>query len=42
MIGHLLKQNRYPIPALIEYEYCGDDTVEEVRKCFEYCTEALT
>ena len=26
----------------IEYEYRGGDTVEEVRRCFEYCRDALT
>lgn len=39
----LLKTNRYPIPANIEYEYGkrGMDTVTEVKKCFEYCKNAL-
>lgn len=37
----LLKKNRWPIPAMIEYEYKGADTVAEVRKCFEYCKQAL-
>jgi sugar phosphate isomerase/epimerase len=37
----LLKQNRYNIPANIEYEYKGGDTVAEVKKCFEYCKAAL-
>jgi sugar phosphate isomerase/epimerase len=39
----LLKHNKYPIPANIEYEYGkpGMDTVAEVRKCFEYCKRAL-
>jgi sugar phosphate isomerase/epimerase len=37
----LLKRGRYPIPANIEYEYEGGDTVAEVRKCFEYCKQAL-
>ena len=38
----LLKQNRYPIPALIEYEYHGSGSSrEEVKKCFDYCREAL-
>ncbi|HVN04065.1 MAG TPA: TIM barrel protein [Bryobacteraceae bacterium] len=37
----LLKRERYPIPANIEYEYKGGDTVEEVRKCYEYCRRAL-
>ncbi|HEY8548404.1 MAG TPA: sugar phosphate isomerase/epimerase family protein [Vicinamibacterales bacterium] len=38
----LLKKNKYDIPANIEYEYRGEDTVAEVRKCFEFCKSALT
>jgi len=39
----LLKTKKYPIPAMIEYEYGkpGMDTVAEVRKCFEYCKSML-
>jgi len=37
----MLKKNRYPIPANIEYEYKGGDTVVEVRKCLDYCKQAL-
>jgi sugar phosphate isomerase/epimerase len=37
----LLKTKKYPIPAMIEYEYDAPDTVAEVRKCFEYCKQAL-
>lgn len=39
----VLKTKKYPIPAMIEYEYgkAGMDTVAEVRKCFEYCKSAL-
>lgn len=37
----LLEQKKYDIPANIEYEYKGGDTVAEVKKCFEYCKEAL-
>ena len=37
----LLKQKKYDIPANIEYEYKGEDPVAEVRKCFEYCKDAL-
>ena len=37
----LLRDNNYDIPANIEYEYKGGDTVEEVRKCFAYCKDAL-
>jgi sugar phosphate isomerase/epimerase len=38
----LLGSKKYDIPADIEYEYRGADTVAEVRKCFEYCKSALS
>lgn len=39
----LLKRERYPIPAFIEYEYKGTGTsVEEVAKCYQYCKDALS
>ncbi len=38
----LLKKNKWKIPANIEYEYKGADTVVEVRKCYEYCKAAVT
>jgi sugar phosphate isomerase/epimerase len=37
----LLAKNQYEIPANIEYEYKGADTVVEVRKCLEYCKASL-
>ena len=37
----LLKRKHYKIPANIEYEYKGGDSVAEVRKCYEYCRRAL-
>jgi sugar phosphate isomerase/epimerase len=37
----LLMKNKWKIPANIEYEYKGADTVAEVKKCFEYCKQAL-
>jgi len=37
----LLKKNKYDIPANIEYEYKGEDTVAEVRKCYEFVKAAL-
>ncbi len=37
----LLRDKKYKIPANIEYEYNGEDTVQEVRKCFAYCKKAL-
>jgi hypothetical protein len=38
----LLKKERWPIRAYIEYEYPGKGSpIEEVRKCFEYVKKAL-
>ena len=37
----VLKNKRYPIPANIEYEYAGGDTIVEMKKCFAYCKAAL-
>ena len=38
----LLKTKKYNIPANIEYEYKGTaDATTEVKKCFQYCKEAL-
>ena len=38
----LLKEKKYPIPAMIEYEYKGTGSpTEEVRKCFQFCKAAL-
>jgi sugar phosphate isomerase/epimerase len=38
----LLKREKWPIRANIEYEYRGaGDSVTEVKKCFEYCKTAL-
>lgn len=38
---HLLRDSNLNIPADIEYEYKGADTVAEVRKCFNYCKQRL-
>jgi sugar phosphate isomerase/epimerase len=38
----LMKQEKYPFPADIEYEYQGTDPVIEVAKCLEYCRDILT
>ncbi len=38
----LLKEKKWPIPAFIEYEYKGTGTLpEEVKKCFDFCKQAL-
>jgi sugar phosphate isomerase/epimerase len=38
----LLKEKKYPIRALVEYEYRGSGTpIEEVKKCMAYMRQAL-
>ena len=38
----LLKEKRSPVPAFIEYEYRGAGSpVVELKKCFQYCIDAL-
>jgi sugar phosphate isomerase/epimerase len=38
----LLKEKKWRIPALIEYEYKGAGTSQaEVKKCFDYCKQVL-
>jgi hypothetical protein len=37
----LLRDKKWAIPAMIEYEYKGADTVEEVKKCYAWCKQAL-
>jgi sugar phosphate isomerase/epimerase len=38
----LLQKEKYPIPALIEYEYKGAGTSqEEVAKCYAFCKRVL-
>jgi sugar phosphate isomerase/epimerase len=36
-----LKTNRSPIPANIEYEYRGADTLVELGKCLDYCRKIV-
>jgi sugar phosphate isomerase/epimerase len=40
---HLLRDNRWKIPANIEYEYGrpGLNTITEMKKCYAYCRKAL-
>jgi len=43
-ILHLIRDNKWPIPAIIEYEYpvpAGSDRMAELAKCMEYCRKAL-
>jgi sugar phosphate isomerase/epimerase len=37
----VLKEKKLKIPANIEYEYKGADTVAEVRKCLTFCKQAV-
>jgi sugar phosphate isomerase/epimerase len=37
----LLRDRDWAIPANIEYEYEGGDSVEQVGKCLDYCRRAL-
>ncbi|MBV8867693.1 MAG: hypothetical protein JO210_20000 [Acidobacteriaceae bacterium] len=37
----LLKDKKWPIPAMIEYEYPGDDTITEMKRCVAYCKNVL-
>ncbi len=38
----LLRDRKWPLRAFIEYEYMGkDDSVTEVKRCFQYCKDAL-
>ncbi len=36
----LIRDNNWPIPCNIEYEYNGD-TIVEVKKCLDYCKDVL-
>lgn len=41
---HLIRDNKWPIPAIIEFEYpipAGSDRMTELAKCMEYCRKAL-
>ena len=38
---HLLKSERYDIPAYIEYEYAGGASTREVARCIDYVRTAL-
>jgi sugar phosphate isomerase/epimerase len=37
----LLRDERWNIPAHIEYEYQGKDAIDEVKRCLEYCRREL-
>lgn len=40
-VMRLLRDNKWNIPANIEYEYPGENSVVEVQRCVEYCKRAL-
>lgn len=40
-ILQLMKRKKYPFPGSIEYEYNGSDVLAEVKKCVQYCKDAL-
>lgn len=37
----LIKAQGWDIPTFIEYEYEGEDTMEELRRCMAYCEKVL-
>jgi sugar phosphate isomerase/epimerase len=41
---HLLRDSKWPIPAIIEFEYpipAGSDRMTELAKCMDYCRKAI-
>jgi sugar phosphate isomerase/epimerase len=38
----LMKKQGWTFPANLEYEYKGEDTLTEVKRCLEYCRSVLT
>ncbi len=38
----LVQRNKYRMPVLIEYEYPGRNSLEEVRRCLDYVKRVLT
>jgi len=41
---HLLRDNKWPIDAVIEFEYpvpAGSDRMKELARCMQYCKDAL-
>jgi sugar phosphate isomerase/epimerase len=37
----LLKKEKWDIPANIEYEYRGEDVIVEMKRCLDFCKDAL-
>lgn len=40
-ILQLIERKQWPIPAFVEYEYEGSDTLAAIRKCLDYCHKSL-
>jgi sugar phosphate isomerase/epimerase len=37
----LVRDRQWTMPVMIEYEYPGADTIDEVRRCLDFCRKAL-
>ncbi len=37
----LVRDRKWQIPALIEYDYAAKDAIDEVRRCLDFCRQAL-
>ena len=41
VVLRLLRDEKWNIPANIEYEYKGGNTIQEVTRCLEFCRRQL-
>jgi sugar phosphate isomerase/epimerase len=37
----LVRDGRWPLPAVVDYAYAGRDAIDEVKRCLAFCREAL-